>query len=188
MKWFRIFGRKEMYRLHFALRSRYLRYVQLSARCLYKEKSAPKLMGSLIARFMGPTQGPSRADRTQVGPMLAPWTLLSGVIPKQSWCTVLPKRTCGMPECYILTFHSLGVLAFHRCPRTLLDDYLCGKQNSAIFIKWVIDNEYHDTKPEMWTLPCYCTGFTGKKLAQSQQEFRDRDLCKMKPIPQDVEL
>ena len=30
----------------------------------------------LIAGFMGPTWGPSGADRTQVGPMLAPWTLL----------------------------------------------------------------------------------------------------------------
>ena len=36
----------------------------------------------LIARFMGPTWGPSGADRTQVGPMLAPWTLLSGTTPK----------------------------------------------------------------------------------------------------------
>ena len=35
-------------------------------------------IGSLIARFMGPTLGPSVTDRTQVGPMLAPWTLLSG--------------------------------------------------------------------------------------------------------------
>ena len=34
----------------------------------------------LIARFVGPTWGPSGAGRTQtVGPMLAPWTLLSGV-------------------------------------------------------------------------------------------------------------
>ena len=32
----------------------------------------------LIARFMGPTWGPSGADRTQVCPMLVPWTLLSG--------------------------------------------------------------------------------------------------------------
>ena len=32
----------------------------------------------LIARFMGPTWDPSGADRTQVGPMLAPWTWLSG--------------------------------------------------------------------------------------------------------------
>ena len=33
---------------------------------------------TLIARFMGPTWDPSGADRTQVGPILAPWTLLSG--------------------------------------------------------------------------------------------------------------
>ena len=31
-----------------------------------------------IARFMGPTWGPSGADRTQVGSMLTPWTMLSG--------------------------------------------------------------------------------------------------------------
>ena len=30
-----------------------------------------------IARFTGPTWGPSGADRTQVGPRLVPWTLLS---------------------------------------------------------------------------------------------------------------
>ena len=32
----------------------------------------------LIARLMGPKWCPSGADRAQVGPMLAPWTLLSG--------------------------------------------------------------------------------------------------------------
>ena len=37
---------------------------------------------TLIARFMGPTWDPSGADRTQMGPMLAPWTLLSGEIPR----------------------------------------------------------------------------------------------------------
>ena len=37
-------------------------------------------LSTLIARFMGPIWGPSGADRTQVGPMLAPWTLLSGYI------------------------------------------------------------------------------------------------------------
>ena len=36
----------------------------------------------LIAGFMGPTWGPSGADRTQVGPMLDPWTLLSGTMSK----------------------------------------------------------------------------------------------------------
>ena len=33
---------------------------------------------SLMAMSMWPTWGPSGADRTQVGPMLAPWTLLCG--------------------------------------------------------------------------------------------------------------
>ena len=49
----------------------------------------------LIAKFMGPTWGPSGANRTQVGPMLAPWTLLSGsalifpstyIYTKLGWC------------------------------------------------------------------------------------------------------
>ena len=35
---------------------------------------------SQITRFTEPTWGPSGADRTQVGPMLAPWILLSGMI------------------------------------------------------------------------------------------------------------
>ena len=37
----------------------------------------------LIARFMGPTWDPPGADRTRVGPMLAPWTLLFGMLEQQ---------------------------------------------------------------------------------------------------------
>ena len=36
---------------------------------------------SQIARFMGPTWGPPGSCRPQVGPMLAPWTLLFGLDP-----------------------------------------------------------------------------------------------------------
>ena len=45
------------------------------------------LMGKLplMARFMEPTWGPSGADRSQVGPMLAPWTLLSGIYMGLLW-------------------------------------------------------------------------------------------------------
>ena len=39
-------------------------------------------MKALIAIFKGPTWGPSGAARTQVGLMLAPWTLLSGRMPQ----------------------------------------------------------------------------------------------------------
>ena len=35
---------------------------------------------SLIAKFVDLTWGPSGAARTQVGPMFAPWTLLSGTV------------------------------------------------------------------------------------------------------------
>ena len=35
-------------------------------------------VATLIARFIGPTWCPPKADRTQVGPILAPWVLLSG--------------------------------------------------------------------------------------------------------------
>ena len=50
-------------------------------------------INSLIARFMGPTWGPSGADRTQVGPILAPWTLLSGSR------FAFQQRYNGMKEC-----------------------------------------------------------------------------------------
>ena len=36
------------------------------------------MISTLIARFMGPTWGPTGADRTQIGPMFATWPLLSG--------------------------------------------------------------------------------------------------------------
>ena len=66
---------------------------------------------TLIARFMGPTCGPSRVDRTQVGPMLAPWTLLSGKITgrlgnkeKQMLCGYLSHKKSSLvnPEAKIL--------------------------------------------------------------------------------------
>ena len=40
---------------------------------------AERRLYCLIARFMGPTWGPPGDDRTQVGPMLVTWTLLSGI-------------------------------------------------------------------------------------------------------------
>ena len=40
--------------------------------------TGPVFIHTLIAKFMGLTWGPSGADRTQVSPILVPWTLLSG--------------------------------------------------------------------------------------------------------------
>ena len=47
------------------------------------------LMITQIAKFMGPTWGPPGSCRTQMGPMLAPWTLLSGkstLFQVMVWC------------------------------------------------------------------------------------------------------
>ena len=48
---------------------------------------------SLIARFMWPTWGPSGADRTRVGSLLAPWILLSGKFIHREGLTVC---TCAI--------------------------------------------------------------------------------------------
>ena len=55
---------------------------------------------SLIARFMWSKWGPSGADRTQVGPMLAPWTLLSGQCP-------MPIKMARIPTIRLTTHYSL---------------------------------------------------------------------------------
>ena len=58
-------------------------------------KTAPNLYGtwpSQIAKFMGPTWSPPGSCRPQMGPMLAPWTLLSGSSPCLS----------GDKRCYII--------------------------------------------------------------------------------------
>ena len=43
-----------------------------------------------IARFMGPTWGPYGSCRSQMGPMLAPWTFLSGYLPHSHSCRSFP--------------------------------------------------------------------------------------------------
>ena len=59
-------------------------YMQYHVSNLYRTTIYLAQFVTLIARFMGPTWGPSGANRTQVGPMLDPWILLSGDI--FHWC------------------------------------------------------------------------------------------------------
>ena len=60
----------------------------------YNTSTEMSAVYSLIAMFMGPIWGASGADRTQVGPMLAPWTSLSGLAWAQSlfWIIKSYKR------------------------------------------------------------------------------------------------
>ena len=60
--------------------------------------------GDPDSKVHGPTWGPSGAGRTQVGPMLAPWTLLSGELQVQiaiwhwwSHAGVVTSQINGMP-------------------------------------------------------------------------------------------
>ena len=69
---------------------------------------------SLIARFMGPKWGPSGADRTHMGPILAPSTLLSGVLPGYDM-DIIPAITSAItyvkhPTTLSTTFHRRPVL------------------------------------------------------------------------------
>ena len=73
-------------------------------------------MRSLITRFMGPTWGPSGADRTQMGPTLAPWTLLSGVLR----CN--PVSCCCIPFCAmgIKQTNGINIFSTKRCVKYCL--------------------------------------------------------------------
>ena len=66
-------------------------------------------IAALTARFMGPTWGPHGADRTHVGPMLAPWTLLSGRITPGNPFARLEKMQ-----------RSLVIFFFAKCPCWLI--------------------------------------------------------------------
>ena len=74
---------------------------------------------TLIAMFMGPTWGPSGAERTQVGPMLAPWTLLSG------------KRNFTVNRDYLLHETSNAVISWEPLviPNGRIDVKLTSAQN-----------------------------------------------------------
>ena len=91
--------------------------------------------GTLIARFMGPT---SRADRTQVGPMLAPWTLLSGYL-----FTLSSNYTVDTPEWHICVI-KLGLHWFKLWLVALLIGYwriilskIYSKCNNSHKRKWI---------------------------------------------------
>ena len=78
---------------------------------------------SLIARFMGPTWGPSGADRTHGGPMLAPWTLLSGMFHTISRLATQIRekfRVCPLPS--HCSWHQSAQFTYANC-KTLFDNH-----------------------------------------------------------------
>ena len=55
-------------------------------------------MASQIAKFMGPTWGPPGSCRPQMGHMLAPWTLLSGISINQQFTTIACNYNLRWPS------------------------------------------------------------------------------------------
>ena len=52
---------------------------------MHRHHPTLKIKASQIAKFMGPTWGPPESCWPQVDPMLAPWTLLSGIYQAEEW-------------------------------------------------------------------------------------------------------
>ena len=68
------------------------------------EEIAAILQATQIAKFMGPTWGPPGSCRPQMGPILAPWTLLSGDLFSRihwffSWWSTWQSVSIGSADC-----------------------------------------------------------------------------------------
>ena len=92
---------------------------------------------SLIARFMGSTWDPPEADRTQVGPMVAPWTLLSGLL---YWCIEPINPTAPLLPWKCIAVFVL-VFVFYKCwyDRDVCYTMFDGKHQSYLNLEsWIM--------------------------------------------------
>ena len=74
-----------------------------------------KQLATLITWFLGRTRGPSGADKSQVSPMLAPWTLLSG-LQVACWCiehfaTYMHFKRVETHVCRYMLYTDIAVMA-----------------------------------------------------------------------------
>ena len=80
-------------------------------------------------RFMGPTWGPSGADRTQVGSIMAPWTLLFG---KDTLCSIKKGfQICGAPFLLITEVIKTGIVI-----KAWISNYIKVKEWDVIAQPW----------------------------------------------------
>ena len=77
-----------------------------------------------IVKFMGPTWGPPGCCRSQMGPLLAPWILLSGYLEIHSCHWLLSARDL----IYGMT-HAVEYIC--RCPSSVLLSYYYNQRSSA---------------------------------------------------------
>ena len=118
---------------------------------------------TLIARFMGPTWGPSGADRTQVGPMLAPWI---DRYCENFWAFTGPRRDFGL----ILLILNMIIYRSFTGPTHLLSVNVWGPVSFAV-------SEYIVTKtaPVHTDLPLRgpgCVWLVGNQQANDKMQQR----------------
>ena len=105
-------------------------------------------MYTQIAKFMGPTWGPHGSCRPQVGPTLAPWTLLS-VLHLTEWQWECWGDGGGL-YCRIYFFISNNIFGYCQLQKSIKNWYITGKSiqvatNNTIW--WRICNSLdNDTK------------------------------------------
>ena len=100
-----------------------------------------------ITRLMGPTWGQSGADRTQMGPMLAPWTSLSGYIyttiayvDQLNWWPFVCKGVM-ISSCLCSRLQSFNGAALLTYPHIVSNNYL---------VHQLANNEWYVQKMYIW--------------------------------------
>ena len=113
-------------------------YCKTNTKCstsLYAFGKIPRFrIRSQIAKFMGPTWGPSVSCRPQIGPMLALWTLLSEVFLASTWYMSIIAQGCRM--FFVRT--SINCVTRHGLERWLkhLLSAICMWHNSLSSVNW----------------------------------------------------
>ena len=104
----------------------------------------------LIARFLGPTWGPSGADRTQMDPMLAPWTLLSGAICVTAICVISQHWICVRYMCVYISYVTLSFQKIIRMKIGVLLEWMSNFIHILISYPWA----YQETIWNKWEMRC----------------------------------
>ena len=119
--------------------------------CLPSAMPTPRVLLTLITRFTGPTWGPSGADRTQVGPMVAPWTLLyEDLLSNRPPSTNLSEIVIKIPTSFSKKIHlkilSIKWRSVWSALVTITQGWWCEKRMPHLYvcILWRHHNKYQD--------------------------------------------
>ena len=112
---------------------------------------------------MGPSWGPPGFCRPQMGPMLAPWTLLSGIGPKIGYC-----HACSCPCTWGMNTHTMmtrqAIQAFFK---------------TALSYQWFEHGWFNIIPTSWWDLRAVVTGLTSPYSAMEGLHLVRKEACVM---------